>query len=51
LEEYLCKGLAIPDITINVKDFKVKEAKKTNKNPLLNRKAFLEFWWLNGKTK
>jgi hypothetical protein len=22
LEEYLCKGLAIPDITINVKDAK-----------------------------
>jgi hypothetical protein len=27
LEEYLYKGLANPDITINVKDVKVKEAK------------------------
>jgi hypothetical protein len=43
LEEYLFKGMAIPDIT-------VKEA-KTNKNPLLNRKAFLEFRWLYGITK
>jgi hypothetical protein len=50
LEGYLCKGLAIPDVTINVKDVTVKEA-KTNKNPLLNRKAFLEFRWLNGITK
>jgi hypothetical protein len=47
LEEYFYKGLAIPDITINVKDVTVKGA-KTNKNPLLNRKAFLEFRWLNG---
>jgi hypothetical protein len=50
LEEFLCKGLAIPDIAINVKDVTVKEA-KTNKNPLLNRKAFLVFRWLNEITK
>jgi hypothetical protein len=38
LEEYLCKGLAIHDITINVKDVTGKEA-KTNKNPLLKQEG------------
>jgi hypothetical protein len=47
--EYFCKGLAIPDIPINVKDVTVNEV-KTNKNSMINRKV-PKFQWLNGITK